>query len=290
MNEPSGRRWREPFARFDPDTSSWKTWQPSLPLENLPELPVTWPRSGTWDLGAAYALPTSALPTGVRGPSSLLPTPNAADGMGGSGNSGRAGGLNLRTAASLLPTPNASDWKGPNRSGSDAQSALLPTPSASNPQDGEAFATWEARRKIAAKKHNNGNGIGMPLTIAVQLLPTPTSRDHKGPNQRNDQTCLTGALLPTPRATDGTKGGPSQRGSSGDLMLPSVVQLLPTPRATRGGSATETVYLLPTPSVADATGGHRSRSGDRSSELLLPGVAQSIGVFTPSPSNDGNDS
>ena len=39
-------------------------------------------------------------------------------------------------------------------------------------------------------------------------------------------------LMPTPRATDGTKGGPNQRGSSGDLMLPSaVVQLLPTPTA-----------------------------------------------------------
>ncbi|MDO5535855.1 MAG: hypothetical protein Q4F65_14555 [Propionibacteriaceae bacterium] len=36
-------------------------------------------------------------------------------------------------------------------------------------------------------------------------------------------------LLPTPRATDGTKGGPNQRGSSGDLMLPSAVNLLPTP-------------------------------------------------------------
>jgi hypothetical protein len=35
----------------------------------------------------------------------LLPTPNAADGMGGPGNSGRDGGLNLRTAAALLPTP-----------------------------------------------------------------------------------------------------------------------------------------------------------------------------------------
>lgn len=38
------------------------------------------------------------------------------------------------------------------------------------------------------------------------------------------------ALLPTPRATDGAKGGPNQRGSSGDLMLPSAVTLLPTPR------------------------------------------------------------
>lgn len=39
------------------------------------------------------------------------------------------------------------------------------------------------------------------------------------------------ALLPTPRVTDGAKGGPNQRGSSGDLMLPSAVTLLPTPKA-----------------------------------------------------------
>jgi site-specific DNA-cytosine methylase len=94
-------------------------------------------------------------------------------------------------------------------------------------------------------------------------LPTPTSHDWKGPNQRDDTSCLHGAissllptptasdrfgpgehgdggmdlrtavdtLLPTPRATDGTKGGPNQRGSSGDLMLPSAVMLLPTPTA-----------------------------------------------------------
>ena len=30
-------------------------------------------------------------------------------------------------------------------------------------------------------------------------------------------------LLPTPRASDGTKGSPNQRGSRGDLTLPSLV-------------------------------------------------------------------
>lgn len=43
------------------------------------------------------------------------------------------------------------------------------------------------------------------------------------------------ALWPTPRATDGTKGGPGQRGSKGDLMLPSLV-LWPTPSAVSYGS------------------------------------------------------
>ena len=82
-------------------------------------------------------------------------------------------------------------------------------------------------------------------------------------------------LLPSPRATDGTNGGPNQRGSSGDLALPSAVHRLPlfrTPTsqlATNGGSqhpdkrkagghgptlADEVEHLLPllgTPRVAD---------------------------------------
>lgn len=59
------------------------------------------------------------------------------------------------------------------------------------------------------------------------------SRDYKGAAENPARTggkSLPGALLPTPRATDGTKGGPNRRGSSGDLMLPSAVTLLPTPR------------------------------------------------------------
>src|SRR5690606_5411126 len=45
------------------------------------------------------------------------------------------------------------------------------------------------------------------------------------------------SLLPSPRASDGAKGGPNQRGSKGDLTLPSAaVRLLPTPQATDHGS------------------------------------------------------
>lgn len=34
--------------------------------------------------------------------------------------------------------------------------------------------------------------------------------------------------------------------------------------------------LLPTPSVADGTGGHKNRSGARSGERLLPGLAEDV--------------
>ena len=42
------------------------------------------------------------------------------------------------------------------------------------------------------ERHSPGLGA-----VSYQFLPTPTSRDAKGPNQRGDDTCLMGALLPT---------------------------------------------------------------------------------------------
>lgn len=49
--------------------------------------------------------------------------------------------------------------------------------------------------------------------------PSPTGRARPANGGRRSLI-----LLPTPKATDGTKGGPGMRGSSGDLMLPSAVQ------------------------------------------------------------------
>lgn len=60
---------------------------------------------------------------------------------------------------------------------------LLPTPSAGNFNDGEALESWRARRDRLKAKGVNGNGMGTPLSIAVQLLPTPKASD--GPNQRD---------------------------------------------------------------------------------------------------------
>ena len=151
----------------------------------------------------------------------LLPSPRTSD-TNGAGRHGE-GGMDLRTAVAEIP--------------------LLPTPAVNDM--GAAYTperrdAWTAEMKA---KHNNGNGHGKSLNVEAQrLLPTPTTRDTKGENQRQDDTCLTGALLPTPRATDGTKGGPNQRGSGGDLMLPSAVHLLPTPTATDSKSSGSAGY------------------------------------------------
>lgn len=77
------------------------------------------------------------------------------------------------------------------------------------------------------------NGSLLPLPKSVPrtgesayssslLMPTPTTQPETG-NGHARNLGKEIKMLPTPRATDGTKGGPNQRGSSGDLMLPSAV-------------------------------------------------------------------
>ncbi len=58
---------------------------------------------------------------------------------------------------------------------------------------------------------------------AASLLPTPMASDSDRTSLAYDRgnPTLVGALIPTPLATDGTKGGPGQRGSDGDLLLSS---------------------------------------------------------------------
>jgi DNA (cytosine-5)-methyltransferase 1 len=91
------------------------------------------------------------------------------------------------------------------------------------------------------------------------LLPTPTVADSRSsanvtagrtvPNLGPAGRTLTDAarLLPTPRATDGVKGCPGQRGSHGDLTLPAAA-----------------VRVLPTPTTSDARGpaGHGDGGAD----------------------------
>jgi hypothetical protein len=105
----SGTRTREPFAYYDPATSSWKTCQGSL-LEGSGESCTTWPKQGTWEHGFAYELPTSAHPIYANASSSspettpLLPTPGANDSTGGDHETTRDGGPGLRGIRHLLPT------------------------------------------------------------------------------------------------------------------------------------------------------------------------------------------
>lgn len=53
--------------------------------------------------------------------------------------------------------------------------------------------------------------------------------------QRGENLRESAANWPTPRGTDGAKGGPNQAGSRGDLMLPSAAAMWSTPNVPNGG-------------------------------------------------------
>ena len=125
-----GPRCEGSWAKWNPDSSSWKTRQCSL-LGGLESFSETWPKWGSMRNGACFQRQT-AVPNicesasgfwqtpvaddaanrangkwNSRGEPKLSaqvmlenpwPTPTKSDGSGGPGVSGRAGGLNLRTA------------------------------------------------------------------------------------------------------------------------------------------------------------------------------------------------
>lgn len=112
-----------------------------------------------------------------------------------------------RSDPPLMPTPQARDWKGYGPADGDrndpnlsAIPLLLPTPAVNDMGEGKTVEHWDEWTAKMQAAHGNGNGHGKSLAIEAQRL------------------------LPTPRASDGEKGGPNQRGSSGDLMLPAAVQ------------------------------------------------------------------
>lgn len=123
---------------------------------------------------------------------------------------------------------------------------------------------------------------------SVALLPTPTARDEaaSGGNSASDVT-LTDAVV---RTDFGRVANPRHVIAS----RAAKDRLLPTPLTTSADGVQELERripggrgsgLLPTPQVADATGGHATRSGDRADELMLPGIARAMtanwGPYTP---------
>jgi len=191
-----------------------------------------------------YGSNRSTSPGATRRPSlatlagELLPTPTAGGGTGYL--SGRRRDTWRRTLDLAVQGYRPTKDGRPDRTEGPSSSvaAALPTPGESD--------TGTAGRK-------GGAGFRPPLSqvalsqVVLPLLPTPTVADSRSaanatagrtrPSAAHAGRTLTDAarLLPTPRATDGTKGCPGQRGSAGDLTLPSAaVRILPTPTGSDG--------------------------------------------------------
>ena len=125
-----------------------------------------------------------------------------------------------------------------------AQVTGWPTPNAGNFNDGEDLESWESRQQRNIEKFKNGNGQGTPLSIAAQQAgwPTPQAADggkigskpnfgqvglsnhpalHGYPEREPMQKSREGDGQTTnlsgwnsPRATDGSNGGPNQSGGA----------------------------------------------------------------------------
>lgn len=194
----SGRRWHGSFARYDPDTSSWKTPQLSL-VADLELFSETWPRWGTMQNGECWARSMPELPT-AESASGLWATPCAQE-----------QGMIVPERADELGW----EWRGTayyDAKGVKKNSSLthqvrrFPTPVANDAK--KAMPPSEAKRNS--------------LTGAmVRMYPTPTAQDAKNstlPLSLRERDSLPGFLLrsggeqtrqtwPTPRASADTLNG-----------------------------------------------------------------------------------
>lgn len=229
------------FAHYDPTSSSWKPRQGCFRLGEMTgdsglhrsrRSLVTWPRSGSMRSGHAFERPRSVPRTSAAG-SSSWPTPA---GFGTDGHGSELGMAAKRT----WPTPKASNGTKAGRprrnDRGDLQAVVLwPTPSASNPNERESLASWQARRERELSKGRNGNGMGMPLGIAVKLWPTPRAQeggpdyakqargqaDPRGSTSPSLATAVT--LWPTPMARD-HHGERTTRQQTRGRQLPDVAR------------------------------------------------------------------
>ena len=186
----SGPPLSESFARFDPDSSSWRTAQICLFTPTLEPFSETWPKQGSMRSGRCYLRRTAGRTTSERG-SGFWPTPNQSMLAGftrdpmklsartsGGHRRGHEGNELLRRV--LFPTPSAVSY-GYNQGGAKptgpvrpsletmARRGMWPTPTSVTATGGAAICKWggSGSRKMAQKMCRPGelNGALNPTWV-----------------------------------------------------------------------------------------------------------------------------
>lgn len=186
----SGPTSPESFAKWNRRSRSWKTCRGSR--RRSAKSSVTWPNSGSLRSGTCFRREewerrTSAADGSASRGETSWPTPTKSDGEGGPGCSGRAGGLNLRTAV-MFPTPAAQQFTS-NRGGSDPSD---PKGWSRNGRERLTLAgmarkdQWPTPRATDGSKPACGakGGRHSPGTV-VKKWPTPTAGDSRASGSRN---------------------------------------------------------------------------------------------------------
>ena len=168
-DQECGHTWQGWLAKFDPNTSSWRTAQCSL-LEDLNECLETLPKSGMTRNGLLWELPMLEHPTSETVFGFSLPTPVSSDATSGAvigkndkfyqtstgmprkvNQNGKDGSVGLGRLVQMWPTPDANcgmrgtqpEWTSKRKSGHQAQytinqavrDRMFPTPTAHNAKE-----------------------------------------------------------------------------------------------------------------------------------------------------------
>ena len=160
----SGFNSSEPYAWYDQNTSSWKTYQRSL-LTEWTSFSETFSRQGTMQNGVVYqaALLELAIKGIAGGCLDFLPTPRASE----PGRTNLGYGDNLKEGICKqigIPTK---------------KYPMLPTPRASDVEGG-VVKDVQYKNETFYRENKEGVRWGVKLRDAVSILPTPTATDYKG--------------------------------------------------------------------------------------------------------------
>lgn len=173
----SGSPSPKEFAYWDPRSSSWRTWPPSVPAVSTTYL-ATWPRLGITQRGSASAPHTSEPRIVASGSSSwpttvpplpswpLLPTPTVHDNHGGQDATKRLAkrhqvGLN-DLAVTLFPLPKPED-----------RMQLLPTPTARDSTGAQPLSVRQNRARL--------NDVAVALFLSQSTVARRSCCQRLGP-------------------------------------------------------------------------------------------------------------
>gem|GEM_PF-708038 len=157
----------EPFAWYDPESRSWRTWQRCL-VEGWEIFSGTWPRSGMTRSGIAYRRPPLVPLTDATASGSLLPTPEASNTKA---IAMRSGGRSPRNFMMPIPTPRpCSGLRSSGANRTEIMRALedWPTPTASLGTKGG---------RITPRKGREGGTL--IEAVSARSFATPTARDWR---------------------------------------------------------------------------------------------------------------
>ena len=263
MSVGSGPSSLESLAYYDPDTSSWRTFQACLlSMTGVPseKFSGTFPRSGMTRSGMLFRRSRSVPHTFVTG-SSLLPTPRAEKTTEENPETwlkrherGDVATPPLALAVRMLPTPTATPYGSNQGGGSTGREGKPKRPSLAQLVKGKLFPTptaADAKRgpDLTRKNREGSGGDDLTTRVARELWPTPTvtgnnNKSEYGPKAGDGLAhAVRKSLWPTPTSRDwkDTPGmateGPDGRNRV-DMLARAVHNphlRFPTPRGSEGG-------------------------------------------------------